>query len=302
MCKKIDIKWALFISFAVLILTLLAGCTSHENMRTENDAIRPARENRPMPSGKFRAVAMADLDRDGNVDVVAGGASPTSLSISYGDGKGKLSKPQLLPVAGDVQSITIVDVNGDDYKDIVFTFQKKASGVKVWKNQPQRKWVESKGPTLVGDYQGVESADINGDGHPDIIAANTSPDARGGIQVWLGNARGGWDIETGPSRTGRYMDIAIADFNADGKLDIAGTSWGVDGFLGVWLGDGTGRWSALPPLVRGSFYGVGTGDINNDGYPDLVAAAHRGGIHVFTGDGLGGFKKISRLAQNSTFF
>ena len=39
-------------------------------------------------AGKFRAVAIADLDNDGNLDVVGGASSPGMVTINYGDGRG----------------------------------------------------------------------------------------------------------------------------------------------------------------------------------------------------------------------
>ena len=47
----------------------------------------------------------------------------------------------------------------------------------------------------------------------DILAANATSDAKGGIQIWLGDGRGNWPLESGPTKTGKFMDVAVADFN-----------------------------------------------------------------------------------------
>jgi len=255
----------------------------------------------PMPkadglslSGKFRAVAIGDLDSDGNPDVVGGASSPGMVTINYGDGKGGISQPQYLPVKGDVRSVAVADINEDGLADIVFSVQKQSSGIRVWINQSRRQWKPGQGPIEINKYEGIRTADVNGDGHMDIIAANTTSPTQGGIQVWLGDGRGNWPVETGPTISGIYMDVLPADLNHDGHLDLIGAGWGTYGALRVWLGDGTGNWTSTDLLERGSFYGLSIGDLNNDGNFDIFAGTYKKGILIFVGDGRGEFSALIR--------
>jgi polysaccharide export outer membrane protein len=280
-----------FILAAAAAAFVSTGCAPARNTQETPDSA-PIRESRPISSGKYRTVKLADLDNDGHLDVVAGGAGPSPLSVGYGDGEGRLAGTRYLPVSGDVQSIAVADVDGDGLQDIVFSIQQEAAGIVVWLGLPGRTWKAGNGPVAMNRYQGVETADINSDGRMDIVAANATAVDSGGIQVWLGDGRGDWPSQTGPTTTGIYMDVAVADVNGDDLPDIAGAGWGVDGELRIWFGDGSGGWSAAPAMARGSFYGVRFQDVDGDGHLDLLAAAYRSGVAVYFGDGLGHFTEM----------
>jgi protein involved in polysaccharide export with SLBB domain len=274
-----------------LVTLLVLGCAHNKAYQTPPAPPTP-RADGLVASGKFRAVAIEDMDNDGNLDVIGGASSPGMVTISYGDGRGSISEAQILPVHGDVRSVAVADFNGDGLNDIVFSVQKETSGIRLWVNQSMRNWKQQNGPIKINKYLNLEAADVNADGHMDIIAANSTEDHKAGIQVWLGNGQGGWSVESGPTTLGRYMDVAVADLNQDGLPDLIGAGWGLRGSVRVWLGDGTGRWAATSPLDQGNYYGVSTGDLNSDGKLDIIAASYQSGIHLFQGDGQGNFTRV----------
>ena len=272
-----------------LAVLLVLGCAQHKAY--EAPPTKP-RADGLVAAGKFRATVIEDMDNDGNLDVVGGATSPGMVTISYGDGKGAVSEPQILPVHGEVRSVAVADVNEDGLNDIVFSVQKETSGIQLWLNQSNRKWKQVNGPVKINKYSNIKTADVNSDGHMDIIAANSTEDLKAGVQVWLGNGKGGWIVESGPTTMGRYMDVAVADLNKDGYMDLIGAGWGMHGSVRVWLGKGTGKWSSTSPLKKGNYYGVSVADLNGDGNPDILAASYQSGIHIFKGNGKGNFKKV----------
>jgi hypothetical protein len=100
-----------------------------------------------------------------------------------------------------------------------------------------------------------------------------------------------------------FPAVAVADFNNDGKLDLAFAAEDASG-VGVLLGhgDGTFAYGASSIGIAGSPYGwqsvtaLSVGDFNHDGKPDLVAVGSTwdgltwGGLGaVWLNDGSGGF-------------
>jgi protein involved in polysaccharide export with SLBB domain/outer membrane lipoprotein SlyB len=275
-----------------LTVLITIGCAQHKAY--EAPPPRPVNPNAAglVVSGKFRSVVIEDMDNDGNLDIIGGASSPGMVTISYGDGRGSVSEPQILPVHGEVRAVAVADFNEDGLNDIAFSAQKETSGIRLWMNQSNRRWKQENGPVKINKYENLKTADVNSDGHMDIIAANSTEIAKAGVQVWLGNGKGGWTVESGPTTFGRYMDVAVADLNKDGFLDLIGAGWGTYGSVRVWLGDGTGKWASTEPLKEGNYYGVSIGDLDNDGNLDIFAATYQTGFQVFKGDGKGNFSKI----------
>ena len=294
-CKISNILNIILLPAAWVIAIGITGCTSAKVNFAPPPIIQKA--DGLASAGKFRAVVIDDMDNDGKLDIVGGASSPGRVTINYGDGKGGISGPRNFSITGDVRSVAVLDVNEDGLADIVFSVQKESSGIRVLLNQSRRQWKLAKGPIEINKYEGIKTADINGDGHMDIIAANATSATQGGIQVWLGDGKGKWPVESGPTISGKYMDVLVADFNHDGNLDLIGSGWGTHGALRFWLGDGTGNWSSTNPLEKGSYYGLSIGDLNSDGHFDILAGSHRKGVRIFLGNGRGEFSRLMSPAE-----
>ncbi|MCX6878451.1 MAG: FG-GAP-like repeat-containing protein [Verrucomicrobia bacterium] len=73
------------------------------------------------------------------------------------------------------------------------------------------------------------------------------------------------------------IDLAISDFNGDGMLDMASSSW-QSNKVEVFFGDGQGRFIPGPGSdVSATPYGIAAGDLDHDGRPDLVTTNYQSG-------------------------
>ncbi len=121
-----------------------------------------------------------------------------------------------------------------------------------------------------------------------MVTVNNSS---GTVSVLLGTGSGGFNVAPGsPFGAGTSPNsIAIADFNGDGKLDLALTT-SANGVL-VFLGNGLGGFSFHGTFSAGFFpQSIVAQDVNGDGKVDLVTAnTGDNTVSIFLGDGSGGF-------------
>jgi hypothetical protein len=92
-----------------------------------------------------------------------------------------------------------------------------------------------------------------------------------------------------PGKEWRFEPIVV-DLNGDGHLDLVATARLVKSALHIWQGDGRGGFASIEPTWSDIAYAtLATGDINRDGFPDIVAAGHSGQVQTLLSDGRGRF-------------
>lgn len=130
----------------------------------------------------------------------------------------------------------------------------------------------SNGLPSTGSWRnGLAVADMNGDGFPDIIAP---AERAGGFfpTIFLGDGKGNWKVwDVKWPHPIAYGSVVAADFNKDGKMDLAFAAH-LDR-LYVLLGDGKGKFTDSDAGLPKEFGArrVKAADVNGDGWTDLVA-------------------------------
>lgn len=158
----------------------------------------------------------------------------------------------------------------------------------------------------------VVAADFNNDGLLDLAVANTALGS-GSISILIGNGDGTFQPAT-VIRAGNYpRSIAVADFNRDGKLDLAVANEGPAGGGGLCILLGNGDGTFLPPVYLTSGVNpasLAAADFNADGIVDLAVANSEqfqtnppfkaGSISVLLGKGDGTFGPASFFSAGTT--
>jgi len=243
--------------------------------------------------GPYNALglALADLANSGQTDIITGG---NDISVLLNLGKGYLEEAIWTNVTGGAGCGVAADFNGDGTPDLAVN---TPTGVSILLGTGKYLTPFTVGTSITQASAGcLFTGDINGDGKPDLLVP-----VNGTVVAYLGNGNGTFTLQsTTPTPSGGYL--ALVDFNHDGKLDFV-----TSGNL-IALGNGDGTFQnptdivASPPST--GFSGIAVGDINKDGWPDLVLTNNGipyNNVFVLLNNKQGGFTQIPTNFGNLSF-
>lgn len=236
------------------------------------------------------SVTLADIDRDGDLDVVVGNDAPDPKRVYANDGKGSF---RVVSTFGrpewPTRNATVADVNGDGLPDILVA------------NRAE----DGKGPNYVCFNKGkgqfyadclafshesattITAADMNDDGFIDLVVPNRDG---GQSYVYINDGKGafGKRIPFGPNDTHNRMRVSqAADLNRDRLMDIVVIDERRGGF--IYFGEkGTTFSNPVHVTSKGATpYALTVGDLNGDGVIDMVVGNVEAPSVVYFNDGTG---------------
>jgi hypothetical protein len=202
------------------------------------------------------------------------------------------------------------DLNGDGYTDLVVNGYEHGSLI-VWGGAGGL----SGGTAVPGYSSYAQAGDFNGDGKPDLALVDTGTAAGdepygSDVVVWNGPvSRGGTPASTGAfdGRSHLFTDVratASGDVNGDGYADLALAEYTGDGGFGteLYYGGPDGLTGRVVPTSTDIAASVAIGDLNSDGYGDLVVGdpgAQKVTALYGSASGITGTSRRNSVGQNT---
>lgn len=205
------------------------------------------------------SLAEGDFSGDGIADLAVANVKDNTVSVLLGKGDGTFSEAARGPISvvgASPSSVAVADFNRDGKLDLVVAVVGPNSVTILLGNGDGTFTEAANSPITVGfGPYSVAVADFNGDGIPDLATANDTGvnNNPGTVTILLGSGSGGFSQASGsPISVGiNPLIVAVGDFNADGKVDLAVTNEN-DNSIPILLGNANGTFtSAECPDIGG---------------------------------------------------
>ena len=263
------------------------------------------RTDRPAGSQPY-GLAVAEITGDRRLDLIATSTNSDAVSIFRGLPRGRFGAPSGSYPTGDLPlQVVVGDFDRDGWLDFAVT-NFRSNTVSVFRAKGHGQFLNSVDyPTRDGPAS-IVSTDLNGDRIPDLIVGNLYTDYTvyaSPLSVFLGRGDGTFAPGT-TTYVGRGPEeIAAADFNEDGRMDLTAVNF-ESRTLTVLLGNGSGGFVAKEEYPTGDLpLGLAVADFNADDHPDVAVTNHQENtISVFAGKGDGTFAQRVDYPAGGGFF
>ena len=249
----------------------------------------------PVGSGPY-IVQTADIDGDGDLDLLTPNFTGNSVSIRLNNGSAGFSGTTDVPVGSQPRGLAVADIDGDGDLDFV-TANYNATSASVRFNNGAGAFSGSTELTVGSQPQSVALSDLDGDGDLDLLVSNG---ADNNVSIRFNNGSGSFSGNSQVAVGAFPFSLTTGDVDNDGDIDLV-TGDFQSTTVSIRLNNGTGGFGGTTTLSAGSQpRGVTLADIDGDADLDLlVSNLYSDNVNVFVNNGSGGYSLNATLSLGS---
>ena len=244
------------------------------------------------------SVYAADLDADGDVDVLSASWYDDKIAWYENEGGGTFSTSRTIAATADnVYSVHAADLDGDGDADVLSASY----------SDDRIAWYENEGGgafsaprTITTDADGafsVHAADLDGDGDADVLSASIEDDRI----AWYENEGGGVFSAARTVAADAETSVHAADLDGDGDADVLSASFRNNriAWYENWGGGALSAGRTITADAVGAM-SVHAADLDGDGDADVLSASHEDNrIAWYENEGGGAFSRPRTIAADA---
>jgi uncharacterized repeat protein (TIGR01451 family) len=242
------------------------------------------------------SVAAADFNGDSKADLAVANDDDGTVSVLLGNGDGTFQAESPITVAGGVTKLTAGQFTSSGKVDLAVTSD---NSVSILVGNGDGTFAAGSSVALSSSPWDIVAGDFSGDGTLDLAVSDegTGGDQQGDVTLMVGKGDGTFSAQAPVTVLTGVTELAAADFNDDGTLDLATVSAQFEASdVAVLLNQGGGAFQIQTYAAGRQSLDLAAADFNGDGTPDLATvnmneSAAGGSVSLLfnRGDGSGTF-------------
>ena len=215
-------------------------------------------------------VTVADVDNDGDLDLLSPTFGGSSVSVRLNNGSGTFGGGSDPGVGSQPRSVTTADIDGDGDLDLL-TANYNANSVSVRFNNGSGTFSGTTDYNVGSQPQSIATADLDGDGDLDFLVANGASD---NVMVRMNDGAGSFSGGSTITVGSLPFNVQTGDVDGDGDLDLLTANWGASSnTVSIRLNNGNGTFTGgSDPVLASRPRWVSLGDLDGDDDLDLLSA------------------------------